>query len=239
MDGHLCPSPESLMDRKKRIAIYGGTFDPVHLGHLEVAKKVSELFEIDELLFVPAQVAPHKLDREVTPALHRYAMLVLATQQHPQLCVSSFELDAPDRRYTVDTLVHFKERFGASAELFFIMGADSWAEISTWRDWEVLLKTVDQVVVTRPGYDISLERMSSSLTKRIVDLRGSDTVSKIANPTDEPSILITDAAMVDISATDIRRAVRLGQLDRLNELVPRPVADYIRKYKLYRDKNEA
>lgn len=226
------------MDRKKRIAIYGGTFDPVHLGHLEVARKVSELFEIDELLFVPAQVAPHKLDREVTPALHRYAMLVLATQ-YPQLCVSSFELDAPDRRYTVDTVAHFKKQFGASAELFFLMGADSWAEISTWRDWEVLLKTVDHIVVTRPGYDLSLERMSSSLTSRIVDLRGLHTVSKTADQTVGPRILITDAAMVDISATDIRRAARMGQLDKLNELVPRPVADYIRKYKLYRDKNEA
>lgn len=226
------------MDRKKRIAIYGGTFDPVHLGHLEVARKVSELFEIDELLFVPAQVAPHKLDREVTPALHRYAMLVLATQ-YPQLCVSSFELDAPNRRYTVDTVAHFKKQFGASAELFFLMGADSWAEISTWRDWEVLLKTVDHIVVTRPGYDLSLERMSSSLTSRIVDLRGLHTVSKTADQTVGPRILITDAAMVDISATDIRRAARMGQLDKLNELVPRPVADYIRKYKLYRDKNEA
>ena len=75
------------MNGRRRIAIYGGTFDPVHLGHIEVAKKVSELFEIDELLFVPAQVAPHKLTRPVTPAIHRYAMLVLATQEDARLRV--------------------------------------------------------------------------------------------------------------------------------------------------------
>ena len=83
------------MDRKKRIALYGGTFDPIHLGHLEVARKVSRLFEIDELWFVVAQVAPHKAALEVTPALHRYAMLALATQDDPRLLISTFELDAP------------------------------------------------------------------------------------------------------------------------------------------------
>ena len=82
------------MNGRKRIAIYGGTFDPVHLGHMEVARRVSELFEIDELLFVPAQVAPHKLTRPVTPAIHRYAMLALATQEESRLLVSTFELEA-------------------------------------------------------------------------------------------------------------------------------------------------
>ena len=95
------------MDRKKRIALYGGTFDPIHHGHLEVAKEVSRLFENDELLFVLAQVGPHKLFREVTPSLHRYAMLALATQDEPRLSISTFELDAPGRCYTVDTLAHF------------------------------------------------------------------------------------------------------------------------------------
>lgn len=227
------------MGRKKRIGIYGGTFDPVHLGHLEVAEKVSKLFEIDELLFVPAQVAPHKLASEVTPALHRYAMLVLATQQQSQLYVSSFELDAPGRRYTVDTLAHFQAELGASAELFFLMGADSWSEISTWRDWELLLQMVNHIVVTRPGYEISWDQMSSSMANRVVNLRGSDKTSKISAQAGSPRIFVTDAAMVDISATDIRRAARADNGERLIELVPRPVADYIRKYKLYRDKNEA
>ena len=239
MDGPEYPAHQDLMDGRKRIAIYGGTFDPVHLGHLEVARRVSELFEIDELLFVPAQVAPHKLERDVTPALHRYAMLVLATQQDPRLCVSPFELDAPERRYTVDTLAHFKSALGASAELFFLMGADSWSEISTWHDWERLLTMVNHIVVTRPGYDISLDDMSSALISRIVDLRGSATISNNADQVESKKIFVTDAVMVEVSATDIRRAGRADQMEKLSKLVAPSVADYIRKYKLYRDKNEA
>src|SRR2546422_2909936 len=135
------------IDRKRRIALYGGTFDPIHLGHLEVARKVSRLFEIDELWFVLAQVAPHKLLRDVTPALHRYAMLALATQDEPLLLISTFELDGPDRRYTVDTLAHFKSELNDSAELFFIMGADSWSEITSWREWDRLLGMANHIVV--------------------------------------------------------------------------------------------
>src|SRR5688572_4449546 len=128
------------MGAQKRIALYGGTFDPVHSGHLEIARKVLELFEIEKVLFIPAQVAPHKIGRAVTEPIHRYAMLALATQNDPQLSISTFELDAPDRRYTVDTVQHFRTKLGDSTELFFIMGADSWSEIQTWREWERLVQ---------------------------------------------------------------------------------------------------
>src|SRR5262245_11337595 len=118
------------MHQQSRIGIYGGSFDPVHLGHLEVAKSVLQLFELDRVLVVPALQAPHKLSRNVTSPLHRYAMLILATRSDPQLLVSTFELDAPNRRYTVETIAHFAGEFGESADLFFIMGADSWTEIT-------------------------------------------------------------------------------------------------------------
>ncbi|MGH9966547.1 MAG: nicotinate-nucleotide adenylyltransferase [Pyrinomonadaceae bacterium] len=227
------------MNRRRRIAIYGGTFDPVHLGHLAVARRVTELFEIDDLRFVPAEIAPHKLTREVTPAIHRYAMLVLATQEDIRLRVSTFELEAPDRRYTVDTLAHFQAESGESGDLFFIMGADSWSEIATWRDWERLLKMVNHIVVTRPGFDVSFDHISSSLRARIVDLRGLDRMPEIATPVEEKKIFITDAVMLDISATEIRRAAGEDNLDKLTTLVPASVANYIRKYDLYKDSNEA
>lgn len=95
------------MDQRKRIAIYGGTFDPIHLGHLQIARSVSEIFAIDEFLFVPAWVAPHKLDRDVLSGFHRYAMLVLATRTEPQFMISTHELDGRERKYTVDTLDFF------------------------------------------------------------------------------------------------------------------------------------
>ncbi len=227
------------MNGKKRIAIYGGTFDPVHSGHIEVAKRVSELFEIDELLFVPAQVAPHKLTRPVTPAIHRYAMLVLATQQYPRLRVSTFELEALDRRYTVDTLAHFKSEFDESTDLFFVMGADSWSEITTWREWERLLALVNHVVVTRPGYDINLDLVNSSVRERIVDLRGSKQIPRVVNEAAGEKIFITDVVMLANSATEIRRAINQGDWNQLAKLVPPSVADYIRKYEIHRESNEA
>src|SRR4029078_6036586 len=142
-----------------------------HLGHLAIARRVCELFEIDQVLFVPAQVAPHKVGRDVTPAIHRYAMLSLATQHDDRLLVSTFELDSSHPGYTVDTLDHFKKLLPES-ELFFIMGADSWAEISTWRDWQRLLAMANHIVVTRPGYDLGVP--NEELRDRLIDVRLSD-----------------------------------------------------------------
>ncbi len=165
-------------------------------------------------------------------------MLVLATQEDPRLRVSTFELEAPDRRYTVDTLAHFKSEFGESADLFFVMGADSWSEITTWREWERLLTLVNHIVVTRPGYDISLDLVNSSVGERIVDLRGSKQIPKVVNEAAGEKIFITDAVMLESSATDIRRALREDDWSQLTRLVPSSVANYIRKYELYRESNE-
>ena len=227
------------MSVKRRVALYGGTFDPVHLGHLEVARRVAELFEIERVLFVPAQIAPHKLTRAVTAPLHRYAMLVLATQNDPQISVSPFELDAPDRHYTVDTIAHFQSRFGDSTELFFIMGADSWSEITTWRDWERLLAMTSHIVVTRPGYDVSNEHVGAFLRDRIVDLRSGDNDTGKIQQLSGARIFVTDVVNKDISATEIRHVAIEGRFDDLNNLVPQPVAEYIKKYGIYRDSHEA
>jgi len=204
------------MRERKRIALYGGTFDPVHSGHLEVARRVSELFEIERVIFIPAQLAPHKTGRPVTAPIHRYAMLALATQDDARLLISTFELDAPDRRYTVDTVLHFQRTFGEDTELFFIMGADSWSEIKTWRDWERLLKMTSHIVVTRPGYEMTP-----------------------APPELKEQILFSDAVMKDISATNIRRLANEGRYEELEQMVPGSVANYIRKYEIYRNTNEA
>lgn len=203
------------MDARKRIALYGGTFDPIHLGHVEIARKVLELFEIEKVLFIPAQAPPHKVGRPVTEPIHRYAMLALATQNDPRLSISTFELDAPNRRYTVDTVEHFQTALGQSTELFFIMGADSWSEIKTWREWERLLSTINHIVVTRPGYEVAE-----------------------APPEVKHRITFTDAVMKDVSATTIRRLASEGRMEELGQLVPAPVAEYIKKYQIYRDTNE-
>jgi len=205
------------MCAQERIALYGGTFDPVHAGHLEVARRVSQLFEIKKVIFIPAQMAPHKIGRPVTEPIHRYAMLALATQEDPGLLISTFELDAPDRRYTVDTVEHFQRALGDSTELFFIMGADSWSEITTWREWERLLAMTNHIVVTRPGYETATTHVGEHKDR----------------------IYITDIVMNDVSATQIRRLVREGRTDELVNVVPGPVLEYIKKYRIYRELNEA
>lgn len=204
------------MPGRTRTALYGGTFDPVHLGHLEVARRVLELFEIEKVVFIPAQIAPHKVGRLVTEPIHRYAMLALATQDDPGLVISTFELDAPDRRYTVDTVAEFQRMLGGDTELFFIMGADSWSEITTWREWERLLRMTNHIVVTRPGYEVA--PAPEGLGDRI---------------------FFTDAVMKDISATHIRRVASERRYDELEQLVPQTVANYIKKYGIYRNSNEA
>src|SRR6185295_17832881 len=220
------------MCAQERIALYGGTFDPVHTGHLEVARRVSQLFEIEKVLFIPAQMAPHKIGRPVTEPIHRYAMLALATQDDPQLAISTFELDAPDRRYTVDTIAHFQRELDDATELFFIMGSDSWAEITTWREWEHLLTMTNHIVVVRPGFEPTTTHVGA-VVERIVDARN-NTGSIAANG---KGIFFVDVQMSDISATKIRKLARAGRLEELKELLPGPVFEYVQKYGVYREFN--
>jgi nicotinate-nucleotide adenylyltransferase len=224
------------MHQRKRIAIYGGTFDPVHSGHLEIGRRVSEFFAIDEFLFMPAHLAPHKVGQEAASALDRYAMLALATQGEPRLAVSRFELDRPGAQYTVDTLVHFRSNHSELVELFFVMGADSWAEITTWREWQRLVTLANLIVVTRPSHDIALNGLADS-TSHVVDLRGENKVGLVESGA--TTVFVTDAVMIDVSASAVRRAVRNEDEKELERLVPSSVADYIRKYGLYRNTNEA
>lgn len=222
---------------KRRIALYGGTFDPVHSAHLEVARRLLELFALDEVLFIPACVAPHKRRTGVTPALHRYAMLVLATQNDQRLRVSTIELDAPEKPYTVDTLERTRAEFGEQAQLFFVMGADSWAEIATWHEWERVLESSNHIIVTRPGYQVETSGFAPALRERIIDLRQltEQEIGARVNGIGEPRIYVTDAVMADVSATQIRASARAGRGDELLKLVPPPVADYITKYDLYKN----
>jgi nicotinate-nucleotide adenylyltransferase len=225
------------MGRPKRIALYGGTFDPVHVGHIAVARALCELFALDEVLFIPAFVAPHKRGLLVTPALQRYAMLVLATQGEPRLSISTIELDEPSKPYTVETLARMQARLGAAASLFFVMGADSWMEIGTWREWERVLSLVNHIVVTRPGYELGVEHVTQDVRERIVDLRGlgAKEAARVIDEGQGAKIYVTDAVVMDVSATAIRELARQGREGEVYRLVPPPVAEFIEKYQLYRE----
>ncbi len=216
----------------RRAAIYGGTFDPVHNGHVTVARSVSQLFALDRLIFVPAFVPPHKRGAGISPAFHRFAMLALATEDDAGFSVSTIELDEPERPYAVDTVARIQDQVGLDSRLFFIMGADSWAEITTWFEWEKLLRMCDQIVVTRPGYDLV-----ASPARPASDVRGKseEDVSALIDADSERHTYFTDAAILEVSATAIRAAARAGDSERLREAVPETVANYIEKYGLYRN----
>jgi len=218
-----------------RAAIYGGTFDPVHSGHLVVAGRVLVLFELEEVIFVPACVPPHKRGAGITSAFHRFAMLALATGHDERLRISTMELDAPERPYAVDTVERMQNAFKSSPRLFFMMGADSWAEIKAWHQWRRLLKMCDLIVVTRPGYD--LEASVPPEVATIIDTRGGSRqqISEMLNTETGPRVFLTDAASVDVSATDIRAAAQSGEMKKLRASVPVEVASYIEKYALYQN----
>ena len=219
--------------RTQRAAIYGGTFDPVHNGHIEVARRVQKIFALDEVIFVPACAPPHKRSAAITSAFHRFAMLALATENDDRLRISTIELDQPDRPYAVETVARMKTELGDQSRLFFLMGADSWSEITTWRDWQSLLKMSDQIVMTRPGYNLNAAAVDGAT---IVDVRGlGESQIPVGTNDRTPKAFLTDAVFADISATAIRDAARKREGERLRQMVPASVAAYIEKNDLYKN----
>ena len=214
----------------KKIAFYGGSFDPVHLGHLAIAEKLTEIFDLDEFVFVPAFHAPHKINLKPASAYHRFAMLCLATNRLARVKVSTLELESPKKPYTIETLTKLKGEF-PHTKIFFVMGADSWEEITIWREWEKVLTIVNIIVVTRPQYEIEFSHVTEEIGQRIIDLRGKDEL-RITNYQSQDKIFITDAVQMDVSATKIRKMVREKD-DKWKKQVAEKVTEHIEKYGLY------
>lgn len=220
-------------NQSRNIAFFGGTFDPVHLGHLSIAKTLVDLFDLHSFHFLPAFHAPHKPDSKPTSGYHRFAMLTLATDDELKISVSTLELDHARSRYSFDTLTELMTIYPQD-RVFFVMGADSWMDIRTWHRWEEVLLLTDHIVVSRPGYAISFDHVSDAVRERIVDARGEKGSIATRNTRNTPTIYFTDAVHFDISATDIREDIRDDAvLDRTDD-VPDVVAKYIEKYELYR-----
>lgn len=194
-----------------RLGIMGGTFDPVHYGHLVIAEEARYEFALDRVVWVPAGDPPHKQSREVVSQEHRYAMVLLATASHPAFEVSRLELERSGPSYTVDTIRAFSE-LRPEAELFFITGADATLEILTWHRHDDLIRMCRFIAVTRPGYD--LNRLSAELPEPYL-----------------ARISTIQAPGVDISSTDLRQRLRDGE--PVKYLVPEAVEAYLQKHRLY------
>lgn len=192
----------------------GGTFDPIHYGHLVVAEVARCEYALDRVVFIPSADPPHKQGVPMTPAERRYEMTLLATASNPWFDCSRRELERPGPSYSVTTLREYRAQGGPDLELFFVTGADAILEILTWHEADEVIRLCRFIAATRPGYD--LERLRRRLPAEYLER-----IEELAVP----------GAL--ISSTDVRQRVREGRPIRY--LVPEPVEEYIRKFSLYCD----
>jgi len=192
----------------------GGTFDPIHLGHLAMAESVREIFSLDEILFIPSARPPHKVEKNITPEVHRLMMTYLATQSNEKFQVSPVEILREGLSYTLDTMNELEKKFGSDTELFFIIGADSMADLPKWHKAKELVSKVHFIATTRPGTEVDLEGLKNYF---------GDSAKNIYQ---------VATAGLEISSTDIRERVRTGK--SIKYLVPEVVEEYILKENLYK-----
>lgn len=201
------------------IGLMGGTFDPIHMGHLVTAEEARQQFSLDYVVFIPAGLPPHKEIENVSAPEHRFLMTNLAVMSNPYFIVSRLEVDRKEPSYTVDTVSYFSRREPAGTTLYFITGADAILEILTWKDYEKLLNLCTFIAVSRPGY--SLEQLWENAG------RPCDHLIRKVHMLEIPALAI--------SSTYIRRRVALGRT--IKYLTPEPVEQYIKKHGLYLNKS--
>ncbi len=225
------------------VALYGGTFDPVHKGHIAVARAAAGKFHLGRVYFIPANIPPHKQKRPLTSYCQRYAMLSLALAEEkkflPSLLESTELVKSADVRasYSIDTVRRYKQQMPAADHLFFLIGVDAFLEISTWRSPVELLRECEFIVANRPGFSLAdvVAALPPELRPPVVDKKcGNRSAGSIRHG--GAIIHLLPDVNVPVSATQVREAVHAGR--SIKKLVGEPVAEYIRKMKLYRDEQE-
>jgi nicotinate-nucleotide adenylyltransferase len=207
------------MKEKLKIGIMGGTFNPIHHGHLVTAGEALSQFCLNKVIFIPSGDPPHKNALEEKIAEHRYLMTVIATSSNKNFFVSRIEIDRKGKSYTIDTMKQLRKIYGEDAELFFITGADAILEILTWKKTEEIIQLCSFIAATRPGYNISkIQELKEKLFK------------KTNNNVDK--IFIMEIPALAISSTDIRKRVKENR--PIDYLVPEGVSNYILKHGLYK-----
>jgi nicotinate-nucleotide adenylyltransferase len=222
-----------------RLGVLGGSFNPVHQGHLHLAQASRDIFDLAEVHFVVASVPPHKPARELISFSHRYAMVSLATSGMPGLIPSQIEMDPPVSSYSIDTLAKLERRCDTTgAHLYFIAGGDSLLEFSAWHESSRLLASYNFIFVMRAGFPLPDlgDVLPGKTAGRIADFRGiagaamKDRIAAHA-ASREPRIYVVELGAPDIAASQIRRLASLGK--SIEALVPAPVCEYINKLHLY------
>lgn len=224
--------------RRARIGVLGGTFDPIHLGHLHVARQVQRLFSLFQVHFVVASTPPHKSLEYLIPFSHRYAMVSLAASGIASFIPSMVELEPEASPFSVDTMGKLRRRFRREqAVLYFIAGGDSLAEVKTWRQSEKLLNLCNFIFVVRPGATAVNPKsaLPEAAAERVIDLSGLGPIQAKrrieSHESDDFRIYIVDTGAPDVSATMIRSLAGSGK--SIRRFVPENVGEYIRKLHLY------
>jgi nicotinate-nucleotide adenylyltransferase len=204
-----------MSDKSSSIGIFGGTFNPIHFGHLIIAEAVREAFGLERVLFVPLGIPPHKSYNEIIGAEHRYGMVECAVRSNPYFEASRVEIDRSGYTYTVDTLKALRSRYGGNAGLYFIIGADVINELTTWKNFTEVFGLCRFIAVNRPGFDAAQAKSDvARLTERYA-----------------VSVDIIEAPLVDISSTAVRERVKAHR--SIKYLVPECIEEYIYNNGLY------
>jgi nicotinate-nucleotide adenylyltransferase len=219
------------------IGLFGGTYNPVHIGHLRAALEVKEGFELDQVILIPAALPPHKMPGEVADAADRLHMLNLALENTPGLSVSDVELKRSGPSYTIDTVAHFKHALPDQSRIYLIMGMDAFLEIDTWKSYDELLLQIPLIIINRPksgstaedsGWKILQKFLASKISGDYVFSES----SRCYRARNKQPIYIGEVTSLDISSTRIRNRINRGR--SIEFLVPPKVTDFINTKGLYR-----
>lgn len=208
-----------------RVGILGGTLDPIHLGHVEAARAAREALDLDRVIVIPARVPPHRPGEPVASAFHRFAMAALCAADHDWMAVSDDELRSPGPSFTADTLDRLRASGLRASQIFFITGADAFAEIATWHRYPEVLDLAHFAAVSRPGHPVS------GLGARLPALRSRFAPPAAAANAEAPAVFLIDAPTPDVSSTDLRRRIAAGE--PVEGLVCPSVARHITRHRLY------
>jgi nicotinate-nucleotide adenylyltransferase len=213
---------------EKRIGLFGGTFNPIHLGHLRGAEEIRETFGLQEVVFIPAAIPPHKVAEGVIEARHRLEMVRLGTATNPGFSTTDIELTRPGKSYSIDTIRYFRERHPNA--LFFILGRDAFVEIETWKEFQQLFSLCNFIVMTRPGFQKTPS--NAQLPGSLVRVFRYDEEIKGWIHTSGHTLHFKEITYLDISSTKVRELIETGESIRY--LIPAEVEAYIRQQGLYR-----
>jgi nicotinate-nucleotide adenylyltransferase len=219
-----------------RIGLFGGTFNPVHHGHLRAAKEVCEGFSLEKLYFIPSALPPHKDIQEVVSVVDRLEMTRLAVAGNPEFILSEVELKRPGLSYTIDTVRHFKKNLNTRAELFLVMGADAFLDIDTWKSFKQLFRILPMIIMTRPLPDgrsngLEWKNMTTFIKDKISpSYQFSEKDGCYRHDRHHP-VYRFNISMLDISGTKIRKLIKQGRSIRF--LVPENVETYIQERGIY------